>query len=309
MRRRRRTRTSTRCLLGRWVREVRGLCVPLSDDPGVVPSREAAGAALSGWPAVGVRREGYCSSMPALLTGRTVRVLIGTERKNLVTRDVSEVKVTWEGFAGDNHEGLTRPADVRVKWFPRACPSATRGRCRWCPTRSSRSLPARWSCRSQYRRRVGHQNLTAVPGGHHPRSAVEHRPEVVPVAQLCLTGRHAHPHRQLQGPLRGHCGIDSRLRRRECCAHPVTGVLEQASPRAPESPDVALRRGRRGPFRIASASASHRRVDPSTSVNRNVTTPEGAAAGSADTHAESHKRHAPTSYIGACGPVTGCTCI
>ena len=60
--------------------------------------------------------------MPAHLTGRTVRVLIGTEPKNLVTRDVSEVKVTWEGFAGDNHEGLTRLADVRVKWFPRGVP-------------------------------------------------------------------------------------------------------------------------------------------------------------------------------------------
>ena len=43
----------------------------------------------------------YSSSMPAHLTGRTVRVLIGTEPKNLVTRDVSEVKVTWEGFTGD----------------------------------------------------------------------------------------------------------------------------------------------------------------------------------------------------------------
>ena len=32
----------------------------------------------------------------------------------------------------------------------------------------------------QYRCRVGHQDLTAVPGGHHPRSTVEHRPEVVP---------------------------------------------------------------------------------------------------------------------------------
>ena len=60
--------------------------------------------------------------MPAHLTGRTVRVLIGTEPTNLVTRDVSEVKVTWEGFAGDNHEGLTRLADVRVKWFPRGVP-------------------------------------------------------------------------------------------------------------------------------------------------------------------------------------------
>ena len=60
--------------------------------------------------------------MPAHLSGSTVRVLIGTEPKNLVTRDVSEVKVTWEGFAGDNHEGLTRLADVRVKWFPRGVP-------------------------------------------------------------------------------------------------------------------------------------------------------------------------------------------
>ena len=60
--------------------------------------------------------------MPAHLTGRTVRVLIGTEPTNLVTRDVSGVKVTWEGFAGDNHEGLTRLADLRVKWFPRGVP-------------------------------------------------------------------------------------------------------------------------------------------------------------------------------------------
>src|SRR6202012_3172498 len=36
--------------------------------------------------------------------------------------------------------------------------------------------------------------------------------------------------------------------------------------------------------RIPCASASHRRVEPSTSVNKNVTTPEGAAA--VDTHAE-----------------------
>src|SRR5262249_23345691 len=51
--------------------------------------------------------------------------------------------------------------------------------------------------------------------------------------------------------------------------------------------------------RIAFASFSHRRVEPSTSVSRNVTTPEGAAAaGSADTHAESHNRPAFTFYIG-----------
>jgi hypothetical protein len=45
-------------------------------------------------------------------------------------------------------------------------------------------------------------------------------------------------------------------------------------------------------------------VDPSTSVNKNVTTPEGAAAAAADTPAESHNRHAPTSHIGAIPPDT-----
>jgi hypothetical protein len=56
--------------------------------------------------------------------------------------------------------------------------------------------------------------------------------------------------------------------------------------------------------RIPSASASHRRVEPSTSVDRNVTTPKGAAAGGADTPAESHNRHAPTSHIGRIRPRT-----
>jgi hypothetical protein len=41
--------------------------------------------------------------------------------------------------------------------------------------------------------------------------------------------------------------------------------------------------------RIASASASHRRVEPSTSVKRNVTTPEGGPP--ADTRTGSHNRH------------------
>jgi len=53
---------------------------------------------------------------------------------------------------------------------------------------------------------------------------------------------------------------------------------------------------------IACASVSHRRVEPSTSVNKNVTTPEGAAAGGAGTPAESHNRHTPTSHIGGIRP-------
>jgi hypothetical protein len=56
--------------------------------------------------------------------------------------------------------------------------------------------------------------------------------------------------------------------------------------------------------RIASASASHRRVEPSTSVNRNVTTPEGAAA--ADTLTGFHKERRPAPNIGTSDPVIGC---
>ena len=75
-----------------------------------------------------------------------------------------------------------------------------------------------------------------MPGGHHPRRAVEHRAEVVPVPQLGLTGRDAHPHRQLQRPLSGDRGVDSRPRRGERGNHTVTGVAEQ-------KPVVRLNRG------------------------------------------------------------------
>lgn len=57
--------------------------------------------------------------MSTHLTGRTVRVLIGPEKKNLVTRDVPEVKVAFEGFVGDRHAGLTVPSHPRTKWFPK----------------------------------------------------------------------------------------------------------------------------------------------------------------------------------------------
>ena len=59
----------------------------------------------------------------------------------------------------------------------------------------------------QTRRRLGQQDLTTMPGGHHPRSTIQHRTEVVPVPQLGFAGRNAHPHRQLQRPLRGHRSV------------------------------------------------------------------------------------------------------
>jgi hypothetical protein len=44
---------------------------------------------------------------------------------------------------------------------------------------------------------------------------------------------------------------------------------------------------------MASASASHRRVDPSTSVNRKVTTPEGAAAADMGTGCHRERSYIP----------------
>jgi hypothetical protein len=60
----------------------------------------------------------------------------------------------------------------------------------------------------QNRRRLGQQDLTAVPGGHHPRGAIEHHTEVVGPAQLGFAGCDAHPDGQLEFPLRGHGGIN-----------------------------------------------------------------------------------------------------
>ena len=68
-----------------------------------------------------------------------------------------------------------------------------------------------------------------MPGGHHPRSAVQHRAEIVSVPQFGLPGRNAHAHRELQLPLRGNGGIDCGLRRCERGDHTVAGVAEQVA--------------------------------------------------------------------------------
>ena len=81
----------------------------------------------------------------------------------------------------------------------------------------------------QTRRRIGQQDLTAVPGGHHPRGTVEHRTEIVRPPQLGFAGRDPHPHRQLQRPLRGHRRIHRRPGRGERGTHTIAGVLEQAT--------------------------------------------------------------------------------
>ena len=65
-----------------------------------------------------------------------------------------------------------------------------------------------------------------MPGGHHPRSAVEHRPEIVTVPKLSLPGRNTHSHRQLKSQLGLNSRVDSGPRRCERRDHAITGVAE-----------------------------------------------------------------------------------
>jgi hypothetical protein len=103
----------------------------------------------------------------------------------------------------------------------------------------------------QSRRRLGQQDLTAVPGGHHPSGAVEHRTEIVTVPKLSLPGRQPHPHGQLKCLLRSHRGIDCGLRRVERSDYTITGATEQeAVVRFDRGPQHLVMRKQGGPHRI-----------------------------------------------------------
>ena len=79
----------------------------------------------------------------------------------------------------------------------------------------------------QRHRRHCHQDLTAVTRGHHPSGAIQHRPEIVAITFLSLTGGDTHTHRQLEQPFRFDRRVDRSTSRPERGAHPVPGVLEQ----------------------------------------------------------------------------------
>lgn len=57
--------------------------------------------------------------MTLQLRGRVVAVLVGLDKHSLVTTRQPEARVTFEGFAGDCHAGLTRPSDGRTPHYPR----------------------------------------------------------------------------------------------------------------------------------------------------------------------------------------------
>ena len=66
-----------------------------------------------------------------------------------------------------------------------------------------------------------------MSSGHHSCGAIEHRSEVVPVAQLGLAGCQTHSHRQLQLPLRVDRGVHGGHRRREGRHETIARVAEQ----------------------------------------------------------------------------------
>lgn len=53
------------------------------------------------------------------LEGVVTGLFVENDPTSLVKRRVSEVEVTFEGFAGDKHVGLTREADSRTPRYPK----------------------------------------------------------------------------------------------------------------------------------------------------------------------------------------------
>ena len=127
-----------------------------------------------------------------------------------------------------------------------------------------------------------------MPGGHHPRRTIEHRTEVIALAQLGFAGRQTHPHRQLHARCAATAASTADLGDANAAHTPSPVCLNNQPPCASIAERNTSSRAASA-VRIASASASHRRVEPSTSVNRNVTTPEGAAPVMASPR--------PTSYV------------
>ena len=52
-------------------------------------------------------------------TGIVTHVMVGHDKRTLESNRVPRVQVTFEGFVGDQHIGLTRRSDVRVPHYPR----------------------------------------------------------------------------------------------------------------------------------------------------------------------------------------------
>jgi MOSC domain-containing protein YiiM len=57
--------------------------------------------------------------MTRTITGTVEAVLIAPDRDSLLAVRQPEVRVTFEGFEGDRHAGLTQPSGSRTSYYPR----------------------------------------------------------------------------------------------------------------------------------------------------------------------------------------------
>jgi MOSC domain-containing protein YiiM len=57
--------------------------------------------------------------MSRTITGYVEAALIAPDRDSLVSVRQPDVRVTFEGFEGDRHAGLTRPSGSRTSFYPR----------------------------------------------------------------------------------------------------------------------------------------------------------------------------------------------
>ncbi len=53
------------------------------------------------------------------LTGTVTAVLIAADPRSLVSTRLEQAQVSFAGFEGDKHNGLTRPSDSRTPYYPR----------------------------------------------------------------------------------------------------------------------------------------------------------------------------------------------
>ncbi len=143
----------------------------------------------------------------------------------------------------------------------------------------------------------GQVPLLNVFEGRRQRRTVEHRTEVIPLAQLGLAGRQSHPHRQLQCPLRSERGIHCGSRRGERRAHPVAGVLEHVSAVRLNRPVQHLvMGGQRHPHPIGvSVPPTGRTLDIGEQKRHH---PRRSSRPISGHHRRISHRQAPTSHIG-----------
>ena len=135
--------------------------------------------------------------------------------------------------------------------------------------------------------RMRHQDLPAMPRGGHPRRTVHRRAVIVTGPQVGLARVQTHPHPQRLGQ-RPVLGPERKLRIHRRSHRAACGLANTAcSPSpvvlttTPSRFSTASRRissWRASAPRMGSGCSCHRRVDPSRSVNRNVTVPVGSAA-------------------------------